>query len=521
MSSNSTGSSGVQAKGNSALHLLSIGSSNWFPVAVHLGSMLIVTPLLLSHLGNTDFGIWALVNSLVGFYGLLGLGIGSGIMRYVPYYLGRSDTRSASAIVSTGLAVYGFVAIVIVGISQLAAEPIADFYEAGESLAALVRIIGFAAAIECPMRVLDACVRAREGWIPANLAAAVAGIVRAIALAACVYAGLGLVELGYVSVAVAALLLIQIAIVYCRTCPEIKLGLGLVSGRFLKQLVIFGLFTTVVTLAYTLTMSGHRLIVGKLLSLEAVAFYAVASMLVFNVQSAAITPTQAFWPRFASLDAVGSRESVADLLVRGTRYGSLLACGMIGVLVVTGPGFIRLWLGPEYEQVTPVLVVLCAGYLIAASTGIAGNFLAGTGRQGVQALLAALEAVLGLGLSLFLGLELGAFGVALGFTISVALLRGWVRTVYVCRLIQTSARSYVLRSLAPAWLIVIGIAGYAYASGLAERDLGWIGLGVLGVSVAGVYLLLGWLLAIDRNERRGLLDAARRFLVDRNQGPAS
>ena len=128
---------------------------------------------------------------------------------------------------------------------------------------------------------------------------------------ACVYAGLGLVELGYVSVATATVSLALMAIVYYRTCPEIKLRFGLVSGRCLRQLVIFGLLTTVTTLGYRLTLSGHRLIVGKIVSLEAVAFYAVASMLVFYVQSAAIQPTHTFWPRFAALDARGSVGSIA------------------------------------------------------------------------------------------------------------------------------------------------------------------------------------------------------------------
>ncbi|MEE2703476.1 MAG: oligosaccharide flippase family protein [Myxococcota bacterium] len=519
MSPNQTRSRGsggaLRAEGRSALRLLALGSSNWIPVAAQAGSLLVVTPVLLSYLGNKGFGIWSLVNSLIGFYGLLRLGIGSGILRYVPFYLQRSDSLSASKIVSSGLAAFGFIALLIVGISQVAAEPVAEFYEGGAALASLVRIIGIAAGVECIRRILESCVRAHEAWLPANLVEATTTIVHGVGLVACVYAGFGLVSLGYVSVASAVLSLLLITVVYLRTCPQITLRPEFVSREFLRKLVSFGLLTTVSVIAYGLTMSGHRLIVGKLVSLEAVAFYAVAATLAVTMERAATAPVLTFWPRFAALDAAGSPVESADLLVRGTRYSALLACGMFGILLVTGPGFIRLWLGPEYERVTPVLVVLCAGFVIATSTQMMGIYLAGVGRQGVQALLAGIEAALGISLSLLLGLELGSLGVALGFTVSVVLLRGCVRTLYVSRMNGISAWRYFSRSLAPAWLIVAAIAGSAYASGLARADYGWIGLCALTATTAITFLVLACLLGIDRSDRRQLLASGRRFLSRR------
>lgn len=521
MKSRDAGSStSLRAEGSSALRLLLLGSSNWVSAVVYAGSMLIVTPVLLSHLGNTEFGIWALVNSLVGFYGLLRLGVGAGMMRYLPYYLRQFDALSASRTVSSGFAIYALVALLIVGTSQLIADPIAEFYGAGAPLAALVRIIGVAAAVECIWRLLDSCVRAHEAWIPANVVEAVSAIVYAAAVVGCAYAGFGLVELGYVSVASAVLTLILMTIVYLRTCTEITLHPRFVSREFLRKLLIFGLFTTVATLAYTLALSGHRFIVGKMVSLEAVAFYAVASALVASVQRAAIGPVQTFWPRFAALDAAKFREETAELFLRGTRYSALLSGGMIAVLVVASPSFISLWLGADYvAPVMPVLVVLSAGYLIATSTESASVFLAGTGRQAMQAGFAAMEGLIGVALSLFLGLRLGALGVALGFLLSVAVMRGCVRIIYVCPLTGNSARSYFLRSLAPSWLIGVAIVGCAYASDLARSDYGLVGLVTLVAATAVLYAALAWLLVIGRDEKRELLEGLRRLLSKRTSGP--
>src|SRR3989339_219324 len=65
--------------------------SNWLPLVVNTAIGLLLTPFLLSQLGERDYGVWVLVNSLVGYYGLLRMGVDTSIMRFLPFYAGKHD----------------------------------------------------------------------------------------------------------------------------------------------------------------------------------------------------------------------------------------------------------------------------------------------------------------------------------------------------------------------------------------------------------------------------------------------
>src|SRR5208282_2465598 len=61
-------------------------SSSWFGLATNLVVGFFLSPFILHHLGDDAFGLWVLVFSLTGYYGLFDFGIRSSIVRYVAQY---------------------------------------------------------------------------------------------------------------------------------------------------------------------------------------------------------------------------------------------------------------------------------------------------------------------------------------------------------------------------------------------------------------------------------------------------
>jgi len=478
--------------------------SNWGPLGVNFVIGFLLTPYLIAHLGKENYGIWVLVGSLLGYYGLLRLGVGAGIMRYVPFYIGGDDSRSTSEVVSTGMVIFILVGLVIFAVSMLAAEPIAHFYKAGPELASLVRILGIAAAFGCPMYILDACIRAHEHWIAANFVTIASAIARALGLAGCVYFGYGLVEMGYVMLVVTAFSMALICVVFVQSCPGIYLRPSLVKLSSARILLSFGILTTVIGLVYTLTLQGHSLIIGKVISMEAVTIYAVAVILIRNVRGVLIAPVRVFWPRFAYLDGRNHSAEIASLFLRGTRFTAILASGVMLMVFTFGPSFIRLWVGEDFQAAYPVLLFLAAGYLIECSQAIMGPFLGGTGRQGVHAIFAAVEGIIGIGLSIFLTWQLGLVGTALGFVIAIVLIRGIICTWYVCRLLKISLLHFYTDNLMRPWLVLVILTLAVYKIGILEFVNNWLAL-ISAIMIAGiVYLFCTYLFVMRPDERRNL-----------------
>ena len=65
--------------------LRNVGSS-WFALGVNVLVGIFLSPYILHRLGDDAFGLWILIFSVTGYYGLFDLGIRSSIVRYVAKY---------------------------------------------------------------------------------------------------------------------------------------------------------------------------------------------------------------------------------------------------------------------------------------------------------------------------------------------------------------------------------------------------------------------------------------------------
>src|SRR5262249_34974434 len=60
-------------------------------------------PFVLASLGPSRYGVWMLVGSLTGYYGLLDLGFRAGLTQYMTRYLATRDYQSFNKTASTGV----------------------------------------------------------------------------------------------------------------------------------------------------------------------------------------------------------------------------------------------------------------------------------------------------------------------------------------------------------------------------------------------------------------------------------
>ncbi len=490
--------------------LLRNALSNWLPLATNMVIKFLLIPFLMAHLGKARYGTWILISSFVGYYGLLRLDVGSGVMRYVPFYAGQNRRKEAGEIISTAMAVYTTVGLTVLALSNIIAEPLARFYGGGEEFALLVRITGLAAALECIMRVYEVSLRAFEKWIAANIVVVGVSILQAIGLALCVYSGLGLIHMGMVVLGATVASLLLMLMLFRQSCRGISLSFRGIRRGHLRALTTFGMLTTIITLVGTFRIQGHELIIGKMISVDAVAIYAVAGWLIINAKALVTAPNRVFWPRFAWLDGGNKTTEVSSLFIKSTKVNTVFSSAIILVIMTAGPAFIKLWVGPGFESVFGALMILGAAVLIETSLTSTGMLLAGTGRQRFQAGAMLIEGIIGIGSGVVLVRYMGLAGIALGYLVSVAVMRGVVCVWYICRIFGLSMIGYYANAVLRPWLILFGLAGIAYKSGLTSYLHNWVSLTAFVFAVCSVYSVIVYFVGIDGSTRRLIAEKARR-----------
>src|ERR1700730_1946278 len=85
--------------------LKNVGSS-WSALAINILVGIFLSPFILHRLGDAAFGIWVLIFSLTGYYGIFDFGIRSSIVRYVSKYTTTRDINEVSYLISTSMFTY-------------------------------------------------------------------------------------------------------------------------------------------------------------------------------------------------------------------------------------------------------------------------------------------------------------------------------------------------------------------------------------------------------------------------------
>src|SRR5215468_7962119 len=93
--------------------------SNWLAFAVTAAVGFVLAPYMVSRLGDSQYGLWVLVGSLVGYLGLLDLGVRGAVTVYVARHHGTGDDRAASRIVSSALFLFAITATTVVVVAGL------------------------------------------------------------------------------------------------------------------------------------------------------------------------------------------------------------------------------------------------------------------------------------------------------------------------------------------------------------------------------------------------------------------
>ncbi|MHC4212019.1 MAG: oligosaccharide flippase family protein [Planctomycetota bacterium] len=439
--------------------------SNWFVLALNIIAGLLLTPFIVSHLGKSGYGIWTFIGSFIGYYGLLNLGVGAAITRYVARYAGRGDDKSLNETASTAMAMFCCTGVLAIAISFLFAEPLARYFHVApeyfNDFKYVVWILGLATGLSFPGNVFGTIVIAHERFVAANSAKVLTLLTRT---------GLTVIMLlcdkGLVGVAYATLFGIIVNVVanlfVCRYfAPGVRINFGMVKWRVLRMLLVYSVVTTVIVIADLTRINLDSFVIGKFIGMSGVGVYGIAAVLIRYMLRLIVTGTGVLTPRFARIDGEGNYEELRNLFLRSLAVSALFSFGVGMLAILFGGRFIVIWVGEEFAGAIPVLWILAGAYAFGLSQSPAIGLTYALNKHRFYAVATIIEAIANLILSIVLVTKFGIIGVALGTAIPMLIVKVFVQPIYVSRIIGISVYSYLKRMIIP-FMVAIAIIAANY-----------------------------------------------------------
>jgi O-antigen/teichoic acid export membrane protein len=466
--------------------------SNWLSLAINTFISFLLTPYIISNLGKEGYGIWVLVLSVVGYYGLLDMGLPSATLRYIARYAGQKDNVSVNKIVNTSLFIFILMGAFVIIVSILLGVPLTKFFKVAEdrsnSFTHMVWLVGIAAGLGFPRRLFDAILMAHEQFVICNILGVLLVITRALAMFSVLYLGYGIEAIGWVEL---SLEIFNIALKLF-ACVKITKGISFyLSGANKKtawELFGFASLTFIALLGDTLRWNIDTLVIGRFLNLEAVGVYGVASILVrllIRISSATSVST---YPRLSSL-ASGNLDTFRKKYLQYSQLTSLVVVGTALEIILLSKDMISLWVGTGFTKSIPVVIILTIALSFDYMTIVAVNGLKALNRQVIFAAQTIIEGGVNLLLSILLVKNLGLIGVALGTAIPMLFTKILIQPVYSSRIIGVRWIEYFLETIVKPLCLGIAILLLFFLSGFLTVCDSFVMLGLKGIVIGLVYMV--------------------------------
>jgi O-antigen/teichoic acid export membrane protein len=478
--------------------------SSYGRFALTAATFVVLTPLIVRSIGTDAYGLWTLVLSVVGFFGVLDLGFGTAVVKFVGECRGLGDARRRNEILSTTLVVYCALALAAaVGIGGLAAG-FSSAFEIPQSLqheaVAVLWIIGLRSVVlNLPMSLFRGALFGSERIHEVNLIQLLGVAVYAMGVLVVVVTGAGVIALAVANLV--AMLVEHAAYIWLsyRLLPDFALSPRLVRLDRVREIGSFSMYSLVSLISGLVLLRMDPALISAFLPLAAVAVYGVALKvaeygLVFTKQFVNVLT-----PYFARSAAEGG-EAIGEVFERASRLAlAFPAAAFVAAAVFGGPA-LGLWLGPEFAAGGRVLAVLAAATTVSAPQLVASTYLSMTGHVRFTAWAAAIAVLVNAGVSVALVRPLGLLGVALGTLTAAVIVDVFVLVPRALRAIGIGRARYarsVLRVSAPMGVqATLSLAASALmpADSLARLAVA-VGAGAFG------FVATAWFAMLDAEER--------------------
>lgn len=350
----------------------------------------IVMPVLLKHLGHTNFGVWMTALSITSMSMFVDLGVGNGLLTKLSSAYGRQDFSEMRGLISSAYAALIAISASLLGVLGLALLILysGPFHWAGGEGAspavwiAVVCLATFLAGVPASLiqKVFYAC---QLVWL-SNVWQVAGAIFSVLACLGAIQLGWGFWQVIAAYSVPPVIMMIVAAMWFFRRQPELTPRLREVSTENVRKLLAIGARFLLLGVATSIALNVDNVIIANKLGPAVVTEYAVPAKLASVLGLMVTTLFLPLWPANAEALVRGDFAWIR----RSTRLMSLVGGGSVAVvgvgLVIFSNTIMSLWMGTTFRDQHLVLGFLVTTFILMAVTSPSQMLLNSAGSLKVQ-----------------------------------------------------------------------------------------------------------------------------------------
>ena len=470
---------------------------------------LLYTPIMLRLLGQSEYGLYQLVYSVVSYLGLLSFGFSSAYVRFYTIYKVKSDAEGIAKLNGMFMIVFNIIAVIalLAGFGLiLNADKIFDEGLTSQELSTAKVLMVFMVinlALTFPNSVFNCMITAKEQFLFQRIVNMSKTILNP-------FLTLPLLLMGYKSISLVlvttALTIIGLIIngLFCIRRLKVKFSFRNFDFLLLKEIWIFSFFIFLNIIVDQINWSVDKFILGRYIGTGAVAVYSIGAQINTMYLHFASSISSVFIPRVNKLVAENKKESDKDLTKLFARIGRLQFILLMYIFVgfvILGEYFIKRWAGDGYDKSYIIAIILMFPVTIPLIQNIGIEIQRAKNKHQFRSILYTAIALGNIVVSIILVQYFQEIGAAMGTGLTLLLGNGLIMNWYYHEKIGLNIIYFwkEILKIVPAIIVAVGVC---IVTKLVINIDSIGSFCVVGVVYTACYSLCMWLMGFNAYEKQ-------------------
>jgi O-antigen/teichoic acid export membrane protein len=437
----------------------------YFLVSIVIGVLLV--PYFVSTLGVAAYGLIPLATSITGYVAIVVQSLNTAVTRFLTIDLQRGDYAAANRTFNTSL--FGLTAVILlmIPVVLVVAYFVPSIFNvpAGQEAGAILLFLGVSASF---------LIRAWSGNFTVQLFAYnrldlqnlvnFTNLIVQTGLIVLLFTLFGpdLALIGGAHLTGAVVASVVSSALARRICPHLRVSIRSFDCRRVKDLCGTGWWLVIDQMGFLFLFQIDIIVVNMLFGATSAGEYAIALQWRILLEAVAGTLVSVLIPTILTYYALKQTENLIVVSLSAVKFMGLAMALPVGLICGFAPQLLTIWIGNEYANLAPLMVLLTAHLAVNMSVKPLFPVNVAHNRVKVPGLMTVLFGTVNLVLAIVIPLVTGwgYYGVAVAGVIILTLRHTLFVPWYTARVLNIRMTAY-LKSLVPGALATLFIAGAA------------------------------------------------------------
>lgn len=467
---------------------------------------ILYTPIMLRLLGQSEYGLYTLANSVIGYLGVLDFGLGNAIVRYTAKYRALNDKQGEENLNGMLIIVYSIIAAMVIGAGYIIVNNVEHIFSNSLSIKEqstmkiLIMIMVVNLAISLPFGIFGAIVTAYERFTFQKVLSILRSIVNPFIMLPLLFMGYKSVGM-IVATTVINIVYICVNMYYCFKVLNIKIKINNIEFSLFKEIFGYSFYVFLNMIVDKIYWSTDQLILGVVSGTTMVSIYAIGSQINAYYMQFSTAISGVFLPRVTQMIIKNvSNKELSDLFIKIGRIQYLILTFIMMGFVTIGKEFIYLWAGYGYESSYYIVLAVMIPLTIPLIQNLGITILQAKNMHKFRSNLYIVIALINLIISIPLAKLFGGFGCALASGICFFIGNGLIMNVYYYKKVNIDILSFwknIIRMSIPVVLSLIlssTINSFIVFTGISA-------LIIKGLIFTLIFIPLMWFIGMNNYEK--------------------